>query len=265
MPSTASPAAKALGTDTAAGAMIAESERRKRIQVFDRSSQSDVFRLRRLAEAFLDALAIELQKQSKSYFSAREPRAMDYLLIGYLSLMVHADVPNKWLATILTGSYPDLARWVDRFYERSFGRLPSHQISLNSKFVRHAGQDGSIKGLHVLARAIMEHVPVLNLFVGPAISAPSNEGANEARRTRPTQLLTEQRPGAWRSLTLTGFTIASTIGLMVINDGYAVEMTSLYTSLSATLWRLLGRQSMPPPTRLRDLGEAGSFFLALGP
>lgn len=265
MPSTASPAAKALGTDTAAGAMIAESERRKRIQVFDRSTQSDVFRLRRLAEGFFDALITELQKQSKSYFSAKEPRAMDYLLIGHLSLIVHADVPNKWLANILTESYPDLARWVDRFYERSFGRLPSPQLSMNSSATRHEEQDASTKGLLVLARAILEHVPILNMIVAPTISTPSGNRADKAQRTRPVGLLAEQKPGAWRSLTLTVLTIASTIGLIVINDGYTAEMTRLSTSLYTTLWRLLGQQSLPPPTKLRDLGEAGSFFLALGP
>jgi Glutathione S-transferase, C-terminal domain len=66
----------------------------------------------------------ELLGQKKFLLSDERVSSLDALALGYFSLILDADVRDRWASTILEEKYPKLVKWVRREAPKSFLKSP---------------------------------------------------------------------------------------------------------------------------------------------
>src|SRR5262249_22302688 len=91
---------------------------------------SDTFRLNALTDQFCQPLQEQLGDKSWLIHRDGDPWSVDCLALGYLSLMLHADVPKRWLATAIKTRYPRLVQYYDEVYERIYNRFHSQKADI---------------------------------------------------------------------------------------------------------------------------------------
>ena len=94
---------------------------------------SDTFRLNALTDQFCQPLQEQLDDKSWLIHRDGDPWSVDCLALGYLSLMLHADVPKRWLATAIKTRYPRLVQYYDEVYERIYNRFHSQEADIPRK------------------------------------------------------------------------------------------------------------------------------------
>lgn len=99
----------------------------------------------------LDALTSELFEPLDTLLAEKgfllsdsTPSSLDCLVIGYLSPILWATLPQEWMKRSLRSDYPPLAKYVQRFSNQCFGSPVSPSAVLQG---RH--NHGSAEGLHL--------------------------------------------------------------------------------------------------------------------
>lgn len=215
------------------------------------------FRLDALVDAFCDPLQ-RLLHGKRYYLSEAHPSSLDALALGYLSLALKPDVPQKWLAEGMRERYPALCAYVEKgiaeVYGGSVDALPPprpdvHGNGRNSTQGRgqsvlpwqHDPQPQT-RSIHSIASTLLRHATDNFPFFGPSriISSPSSTTKD------PTPWL----PSSTSPALLPPLILATT----------ALAGLGTYTFYP----NLLGLAGGSEEERsLNDMGEAGAFFAGM--
>jgi hypothetical protein len=93
--------------------------RQKSLNWLRSQTHSDTFRLHQLTSEIFEPLE-KLLGDEKFLMTTDNPTSLDYLALGYLSLMLYAPVSQQWLADALKKRYPKLRAYIDRMYKHTF-------------------------------------------------------------------------------------------------------------------------------------------------
>ncbi|KAI9055087.1 hypothetical protein LZ554_000052 [Drepanopeziza brunnea f. sp. 'monogermtubi'] len=79
------------------------------------------FKLDALATAFFEPLQ-DLRAGKKFFISDNQFSSLDFLALGYLTLMLVPDLPQPWLARTMREKFPELCEWTEELCDATFGR-----------------------------------------------------------------------------------------------------------------------------------------------
>ncbi|KAK4693353.1 sorting and assembly machinery component 37, partial [Lecanoromycetidae sp. Uapishka_2] len=194
-------------------------------------------------DSLVDVAYEPLQKllgQKKYMLLDEKPSSLDCLALGYLSLALLPDLPQRWLAEGMKARYPELCAYVKGGVQECFGgpvkpedaglKLGAQASRPETALPWRAPRDrGAMATGATMLHATLDSIP---FYQSNIINMPPNE---EALATTPSS-----------SLLFPAIMTATTAVA-------AVSSYFLYTGLSAE----------PEKQRLSDMGEAGAIFAGL--
>ncbi|TLD35677.1 Mitochondrial outer membrane translocase complex Tom37/Metaxin [Venturia nashicola] len=210
--------------------------RQKSIHWLRIQSHSDTFRLHQLTSEFFEPLE-KLLGNEKYLITKKDPTGLDYLALGYLSLMLYTPVPQQWLADALKTRYPKLKAYTDRMYKHTFKstdlkwteQLYEASPPTTSEGIRFIGQG-------LLGWALVWKTPI---SVDPSYSRPSSP--------EPSGLSFQTL--AWSAALIGGMAFVATkmiAGTPTSDSDISIHETEYLQ-----------------PTKLSDFGEAGAALAVL--
>jgi len=140
---------------------------------------SDTFRLNALADQFCQPLEEQLGDKSWLTHDDGDPWSVDCLALGYLSLMLHADVPKRWLATAIKTRYPRLVQYYDRVYERIHNRFHSQRADI---FRRSSSPYSTLQGLNFIFTHLFRSLPPFFETEITHVDSPESSAALKLRQ-----------------------------------------------------------------------------------
>lgn len=209
---------------------------------------SDTFRLNALTDQFCQPLQEQLGDKSWLIHRDDDPWSIDCLALGYLGLMLHADVPKRWLATAIKTRYPQLVRYYDEAYERIYARFHSRGADIPRQV---SSTFSTLQGLKLVFTHLF-HSP--SLFFETEIMHIDSHTSSAALELRQEYLPRFKRYPILRVLSISiGFLGITAFAVL----GYVQWNTKREGDFVATSIR-------PPPIRIDDFGEAEGFLSVLG-
>lgn len=197
------------------------------------------FKLDGLVDAACRPLA-QLLGTKKYMLSDERPSSLDCLTLGFLSLAMLPNLPQRWLADGMEARYPELCAYVKRGVEGCFGgpvkvedaelnsvaQTPSVETSLPWRILE---QHGTIGTVNSMLHATLDTIP---FYKSNILDAPPHP--------------TDSATPSFSSLLFPSIKTAATIIA-------AVASYFVYAGLSTE----------PEKQRLSDMGEAGALFTGL--
>lgn len=211
--------------------------RQKSLNWLRSQSHSDTFRLHQLTSEFFEPLE-KLLGDEKYLMTSDDPTSLDYLALGYLSLMLYAPVPQQWLADALKTRYPELKAYTDRMYEHTF---KSVDLKWTDQLYE-ASPWSTSEGIKFIGQGILNWASPWQktISLDPSYSQPST--------SEPSGLSFQTL--AWSAALVGGIAFAATKML--------AGLSSHASNIS------IHETDYLQPTRLSDLGEAGATLAILG-
>jgi hypothetical protein len=213
--------------------------RQKSLNWLKSQSHSDTFRLHQLTNEFFDPLE-KLLGNDKFLMTSDNPTSLDYLALGYLSLMLYAPVPQQWLADALKTRYPKLKAYTDRMYKLTFK-------SVDLKWTEQlfsASPPSTSEGVRFISQSIMNWASPWKQTITVDPTSHPNSSPSSASSSVPLQTL------AWSAALIGGVAFAAMKILAV--ESANENKFSIYES------------DYLQPARLSDFGEAGASLAVLG-
>ena len=209
---------------------------------------SDTFRLNALTDQFCQPLQEQLGDKSWLIHHDGDPWSIDYLALGYLSLMLRADVPKKWLATAIKTRYPRLVRYYDEVYERIHDRFHSRGADIPRQV---SSTFSTLQGLNLIFTHLFRFP---SLFLETEIMHIDSHMSSTALKLRQEYLPLFKRYPILRALSVSvGFLGITAFSVL----GYVQWNTKREGDFVVTSRR-------PPPVYVADFGEAEEFLSVLG-
>lgn len=209
---------------------------------------SDTFRLNALADQFCQPLQEQLGDKSWLIHRDGEPWSVDCLALGYLSLMLHAEVPKRWLATAIKTRYPRLVQYHNKVYERIYDHFHSQGTDIPRQI---SSPPSTRQGLRLVLKHLV-HFP--SLFFKTEILHVDSHKSSAALELRQKYLPLFNRYPILRTFSVSigflGITAFAALGYIQWNTKR--EGDFVFTS------------RRPPPRYLSDFGEAEGFLSVLG-
>jgi len=212
------------------------------------------FRLAGVTDDFLEPMQ-ELLGENKWLLGTDGPSSLDCLAVGYLALMMRADVPHAWLKTALEEKYHRLGNWVDRAVTELFGEsarqgtadgLPEKGTKYSTLPWRTPAKRTWIEVGSAMLQSLTGSLPIIGpAYLHPELKTTSNGNRTDIYKNKQVALVGLKDRQLFYSQV-----VASCLGIA--------------TALGLLFWTGLWR----PPTRLaknarRDFGAAGAM-LGLG-
>ena len=209
---------------------------------------SDTFRLNALADQFCQPLQEQLGDKSWLIHRDGDPWSVDCLALGYLSLMLHAEVPKRWLATTIKTRYPRLVRYYDEVYERIYDRFHSRGADIPR-------QVSSPFSTRQALKLVFTHLfRSLSLFSETEIMHVDSQTSSAALELRQKYLPLFKRYPILRAFSVSiGFLGITAFAAL----GYVQWNTKREGDFVVTSRHL-------PPIYIADFGEAEGFLSVLG-
>ncbi|KAE9970463.1 hypothetical protein Vi05172_g5674 [Venturia inaequalis] len=211
--------------------------RQKSLHWLRSQSHSDTFRLHQLTSEFFEPLE-KLLGNEKYLMTRDDPTSLDYLALGYLSLMLYAPVPQQWLADALKTRYPKLKAYTDRMYKQTFR---SADLKWTEQLYE-ASPPVTFEGIKFIGREILHQASPWKktISLDTLYSPPSTPGSSGLSL----QTL------AWSAALMGGMAFVATKMIA----GVSTDNSNISTHEADYL----------QPTRLSDFGEPGATLAVLG-
>jgi hypothetical protein len=217
--------------------------RQKSLHWLRNQTHSDKFRLHQLTNEFFAPLE-KLLDNEKFLMTSDNPTSLDYLALGYLSLMLYAPVPQLWLADALKKRYPKLRAYTDRMYKHTFG---SSDLKWTERLFKSSSPSTS-DSLRYVGRSILDSV-------FPWKKTVTVDQTSQAKSSPPPTTLSP----------LLSFSFQTLVWSAALLGGVAFAATKLIAITPTRESKFSTHESdYLQPTRLSDLGEAGASLAALG-
>jgi hypothetical protein len=201
---------------------------------------SDTFQLYQLSEAFFGPLE-QLLGEKDYLLDDSKPTTLDFLALGYLSLMLFAPVTYPWLADAMKQRYPKLQKYTTRMYRQIF-KDPRKSWKDN---VSSAPIPSAYSGINFMAQSLSEWVVPWKSTITLDSSTPPQASSH----LQPSSMMLNT-PIQAVALTATIFA-----GLAFAASKFLVVSTS-----EDNVFTQDGRNRAP--IKLTDMGEAGAAFAA---
>lgn len=209
---------------------------------------SDAFRLNALVDQFCQPLQEQIGDKSWLFYHDGDPWSVDCLVLGYLSLMLHAEVPKRWLATAIETRYPQLVRYHDEAYERIYGRFHSRGTGIPRQV---STPRSTLLGLKLIFKHLFRSTYLFSETEVLRIDSPLPSAALDLRKK---YLPLFERYPILRALSISiGFLGITALGAL----GYVQWHAKREDDFVVTSRR-------PSPIYLADFGQAEGFLSVLG-
>jgi hypothetical protein len=217
--------------------------RQKSLKWLRSQSHSDTFRLHQLTSEFFEPLE-KLLGDEKFLMTSDNPTSLDYLALGYLSLMLYAPVPQQWLADALKNRYPKLTAYTGRMYKYTFKSI---DLKWTEQLFK-ASPPSTSEGIKFIGQSILD-------WASPWKKTITLDSISQAKSSASPTLITPLanfsfQTLAWSAALIGGVAFAAT---KILADAPVEEnQFSIYES------------DYMQPTRLSNFGEAGASLAVLG-
>lgn len=211
--------------------------RQKSLSWLRSQSHSDTFRLHQLTNEFFEPLE-KLLGGEQYLMTSNDPTSLDYLALGYLSLMLYAPVPQQWLADALRTKYPKLKAYTDRMYRQTF---KSADLKWTERLCEPS-PPSTFDGIRFISHGILDWASPWKktISLDPSFSHPSTTG--------PSRISFQTM--AWSAALMGGVAFIAT----KLIAGTSTDNS--HTSIHETDYL--------QPTTFADFGEAGATLAVLG-
>lgn len=214
--------------------------RQKSLNRLRSQTHSDTFRLHQLTSEFFEPLE-KLLGDKKYLMTSDSPTSLDYLALGYLSLMLYAPVPQQWLADALKTRYPKLKGYTDRMYKYTF---KSMDIKWTEQLYE-ASPPSTSEGFKFIGQSLLDWVSPWKKTI---TADPAAQSKSSSTASTPSSLSLQTL--AWTAALIGGLAFAAT---RLLVDAPAEESNlSIY------------EPDYIHPAKLSDFGEAGASLAVLG-
>jgi Glutathione S-transferase, C-terminal domain/Outer mitochondrial membrane transport complex protein len=217
--------------------------RQKSLNWLRSQSHSDAFRLHQLTSEFFAPLE-KLLGDKKFLMTSDNPTSLDYLALGYLSLMLYAPVPQQWLADALKNRYSKLKAYTDRMYKHTFK-------SVDLKWTEQlfeAAPPSTSEGVKFIGQSILD-------WATPWKQTITVDQTSQAKSL----------PSSTSILSPSNFTFQTLAWSAGLIGGVAFAATKMLAVAPVDESRFSMHESdYMQPTRLSDFGEAGASLAVLG-
>jgi len=222
-----------------AGSLLAQQRRLR--EFLRRPDYGDSFRLYALVDQFCGPL-IELMGEKPWLLTGGEPSTVDFVALGYLMVMLRADMPKKWLANAIETKYPILVHYLERLEEKLADQLKTTTFET-------AQQPTFLHGLTYIGNSILKSIPVLGIV---DISRSSESERALERYSQSKSVFKLYRILRYAAITCStlGITGLGALGYMQWHsrrdDDFVIRSGPAYAS------------------NLADFGDAGEFLAVFG-
>ena len=222
-----------------AGSLLAQQRRLR--EFLRRPDYGDSFRLYALVDQFCGPL-VELMGEKTWLLTDREPSTVDFVALGYLMVMLRADMPKKWLANAIETKYPKLIHYLDRLEEKLAGQLKTTSFET-------AARPTFWHGMTYIANSMLKSIPMFGIV---DISRSSESERALERYSQSKSIFERYRILRYATITFSalGITALGALGYMQWHsrrdDDFIIRSGPSYGS------------------NLADFGDAGEFLAVFG-
>lgn len=205
---------------------------------------SDTFRLYELTKAFFGPLE-QLLGEKEYLLSDDGPTSVDCVAVGYLSLMVYAQVPQSWLAEAFKSRFPKLHAYTIRMYQDTFEKA---DIPWRSRLSKAPYPDAAYAA-RIMGNGLLD------------LALPSMRQKIHLDPIMPHEQSVSRSPSLLSNL----FSPAVLLPIGAIAGlAFAImKYTSISSDYNSNHFRAHEHDYLEP-TSLSDLGESGAILAALG-
>lgn len=223
---------------SAAASLLAQ--QRRLTEFLRRPDYVDSFRLYALVDQFCEPL-VEQMGAKTGLLTDGELTSVDHVALGYLMVMLRADVPKRWLPNAIEAKYPKLIQYVERLEEDLARRLKGRAFET-------AQQPKFLHGLAYIANSILQSIPMF----GHANISISSESEKALERYSQTKSVFER----YRILQYA----AIAFGTLGVTSLGALGYLQWHSKREDDFVIRSGRRG----SRLADFGDAGEFLAVFG-